>query len=188
MPGDTHTDNFAVAVDYVLAHEGGFVDHPADPGGATNWGVSLRFLRGQDIDLGDVDGDGDIDADDIAAMTRDQAIVIYRTAFWRRYRYHLLPETIDGLVFDMAVNMGPAPAHRTLQRACWAFHLQIADDGILGSQTRGAAETIVASFKGNATPLAAAIRAERAGFYRTLVARRPSLGAFLKGWLRRTYA
>ncbi len=61
--------NFEKAVEKVLEHEGGYVDHKNDPGGATNYGISLRFVKqSTGIDL-DVDGDGDIDADDIKAMT-----------------------------------------------------------------------------------------------------------------------
>jgi len=182
-------NRFDEAVRRVLDHEGGFVDDPDDPGGATNWGVSLRFLRARlsgtnvaGIDL-DADGDGDVDADDVRGLTREQAVELYRTEFWDRYDYEKMPVGVGEKVFDACVNMGPRTAHRLLQRAIRAAGGgDLDDDGIVGPKTEsalwavGAPACVVASF-----------RSEMAGFYRVLATRRPSMEKFLRGWLRRAY-
>ena len=69
--------HFDTAIKKVLKHEGGYVDHKNDPGGATKYGISLRFIKQSNTDL-DLDNDGDIDADDIKEMTEDKAKEIYK--------------------------------------------------------------------------------------------------------------
>lgn len=173
---------FEPAIEIVLRHEGGFVDHPADPGGATNWGISLRFLVREGIDL-DLDADGDLDADDIRLMPRETAIKIYRERIWDRFGYaQIAGQELATKVFDLAVNMGAAQSHKCLQRACWAAGAAIDDDGILGPVTLAAANKLPPA------AVLAALRSEAAGFYRLLAATRPSLAVFLTGWLRRAYS
>ncbi|MBF0590251.1 MAG: hypothetical protein HQL53_14110 [Magnetococcales bacterium] len=176
--------NFESAISIVLQHEGGYVNDPVDPGGATNYGVSLRFLRATgDLDLGDVDGDGDIDADDIRQMNRDQAIAIYRSEFWDRGGYeHIRHQNVANKLFDAAVNMGPKQAHKLVQRALWSVGRRVVVDGQLGPRTLAAIQDA------NGAHLLAALRSEMAGFYRELIARRPQLKKYRKGWERRAYA
>ena len=172
---------FEAAIKTVLEHEGGFVDDPDDPGGATDFGISLRFLQSQG-ELGDIDRDGYIDVDDVRALNRQDAIHLYRIAFWDRYRYAELPAAIGAKLLDLAVNMGPRQAHLCLQRALGACGFRLAEDGVLGPATRAAA---------GAPPeraLLAAMRSEAGGFYRALVAARPNFTKYLDGWLRRAYA
>ena len=64
---------FEAAHAHVAKWEGGYFDHPNDPGGVTMYGVSLMFLKGLDLWEGDIDGDGDIDRDDVLAVTKDTA-------------------------------------------------------------------------------------------------------------------
>ena len=110
---------FDLAIEKILRHEGGFVDHPSDPGGATHHGIPLRFLRATgEMAAHDADGDGDLDADDMWQLTRDQAVALYRKHFRDKHGYGRLPPGIGGKLFDLAVNMGPAHAHRLVQRAC----------------------------------------------------------------------
>jgi lysozyme family protein len=180
MPDDYQKPSFDEAVGFVLEHEGGYSDHPADPGGATQWGISLRLMR----ELGyDVDGDGDIDSDDVAALTKPGAIAIYRRCWWDRYDYGSLgAQLVAEKVFDLAVNMGASQAHRLLQRALRASGgVALMEDGALGPKTWTAARA--------ADPWAtrAALRSEAAGFYRLLSTMKPSLAVFLNGWLRRAY-
>lgn len=175
---------FLAALETVLRHEGGFVDAPTDPGGATNFGISLRWLRGLGDSNGDgwlegdLDHDGDVDADDIRKLTRDEAVALYRTQWWERYGYaQIADKAIATKVFDLAVNMGAGQAHKLLQRALRATGKIVQEDGVLGPETRAAVDAY--AYRG----LLPALRSEAAGFYRGL--NKPE---FLYGWLNRAYA
>lgn len=131
------------AFDIVHDIEKGLVDNPNDPGGITNHGISLRFAQSVgDInqdgypDL-DVDGNGQVDAEDIRKLTRDQAKVVFFTQFWKVCKCDQIGS--DGLalmLFDMAVNQGRGPAVTTLQHAVGALA-----DGKLGPKTIEAAKS-----------------------------------------------
>ncbi len=181
---------FLDAVTTVLKHEGGYVSDPDDPGGATNYGVSLRWLVSQgDIDLDgdgfndfDFDKDGDVDADDIRAMNLKDAMEIYRRYWWDAYGYGQLPRLVGSKVFDLSVNMGPRQAHRLLQRAGRACGRDIAEDGILGPKTKGVITKLPPMM------VVSANRSEAAGFYRVLIAQKPIFEKYRDGWLRRAYS
>src|SRR6266481_707309 len=101
---------FELAIPVILRHEGHFVNNPADPGGATNFGVSLRWLKSQGL-AGDINNDGDIDIDDIKILTPAIAGEFYRTKWWNAYQYgNLVAQAVGTKVFDMSVNMGPPRA------------------------------------------------------------------------------
>lgn len=193
---------FDSAVRVVLRHEGGFVDNRHDPGGATNYGISLRWLKKQgDLDEdgwldGDFDHDGDVDADDIKAMSEEDAVEFYRTHFWLPI-YEEMHQGVATKVFDMNVNMGKRQAHKLVQRAVRSFGKRIDDDGVLGPLS------MAAIAKGGGE-LLFSIRSEQAGFYRALIMRNqalrkhgcrktdgseyPDFSVFRKGWLRRAYS
>jgi len=180
---------FEPAVLVLLADEGGWVDDPDDPGGATNYGISLRYLRelaqedGDGELVGDIDRDGDVDGDDIRKMKREDAIGIYRAQWWDRFGYGSLEsQLVANKVLDLAVNMGGPQAHKCLQRAARAGGQALIDDGILGPKTLAAINELAT------WPLLTALRSEAAGIYRQIVARRPASRKFLKGWLARAYA
>jgi len=161
-------ERFLRAVEVVLAHEGGYVNDPADPGGETKYGISKR----QYPEL------------DIASLTRKQAIEIYRRDWWDKYGYgRLASSAIATKVFDLSVNVGPRRAHEMLQRALHAVgRRDVVVDGIIGPQTISAA---------NAAPpdaLLAALRAEAAAYYRQLIERNPALKKYERGWLNRAYS
>ena len=82
---------FEAAHAHVAKWEGGYFDHPNDPGGVTMYGVSLMFLKGLDLWEGDIDGDGDIDRDDVLAVTKDTARDIFKRHFWDRPRAGEMP-------------------------------------------------------------------------------------------------
>ena len=120
-----------------MKHEGGFVDDPADSGGATNYGISLRFLQGlgdSDADGildGDIDRDGDVDADDVTKMTRAQAAVFYVEKIGKPLQLSRIPGIrLRWKLFDLAVNVGQKRAVKILQSV-----VGVAEDGILGDQT-----------------------------------------------------
>lgn len=176
--------NFLAAVNHVLRHEGGYVDAPTDAGGPTQFGISLRWLRSVgDVNRdgwleGDLDHDGDVDADDIRALPLAHAVELYRTQWWDRYGYGRIgDQTLATKVFDLAVNMGAGRAHRLVQRALRAAGKVVEEDGVLGPQTLSAIDTYASR------GLLPALRSEAAGFYRSL--NKPE---FLNGWLNRAYS
>ena len=120
-------ENFDSWLVDVLKHEGEFVDHPNDPGGATNKGVTIGTLRRLGID---VDGDGDSDIVDLRALRVEHVARVYRLFYWDAVRGDLLPSGIDGMVADFAVNSGPSRAAEHLQRAVGAVV-----DGDIGPKT-----------------------------------------------------
>ncbi len=179
---------FLKAIDVVFKHEGYYSNDKDDPGGATKYGWSLRAAQNAgDLDLDgildfDIDGDGDIDIEDIKALDMDDAKRLYKIHYWDLYGYEELPEIIAIKTFDLAVVMGARQAHKLLQRAVRsANHPQIADDGIIGSQTLKAVQSCEKS------ELIAALRSEAAGFFRLLVNIRPRSKKYLNGWLNRAY-
>lgn len=110
-------DLFPKMVERVLSHEGGYVNHPKDPGGETNWGIAKRSYPNVNI----------------KALTRDGAIAIYRRDFWDRVQGDKLPPAVAFQAFDAAVNHGIGNAVRWLQRAAG-----VADDGVIGPVTLAA--------------------------------------------------
>ena len=169
--------SFDLAIPHVLRHEGGWVDDPVDPGGATNYGISLRFAQQEGLDF---DGDGDVDADDVRGLTQAQAGEIYRERFWDRYGYEqITDQRIAAKVFDACVNTGPVRAHRFLQRALCAVGRAVEVDGSAGPKT------IAATNEADSDRLMVELIREQANFYRTLAELKPRLAKFLKGWMRR---
>ncbi len=168
-------------LDEVLHNEGGFVDDPADPGGATNHGISLRYARGVGLDN---DADGDTDRDDILRVTAEQARDLYRDDFWVRPGINRLPDEIQPIMVDWAVNSGPPRPIMAMQRVINLAQIgrSLDCDGVMGPRTRRAAEhaqSEMGPFFNNA------IVDERFGFYRRLVESRPDSERFLRGWLAR---
>ncbi|NLM40406.1 MAG: secretion activating protein [Firmicutes bacterium] len=160
-------DKFMKAVEVVLRHEGGYVNDLNDPGGETKFGISKRSYP----DL------------DIKNLTREQAIEIYYNDWWQRYGYgRLQDDTVATKVFDLAVNMGPATAHRLLQEALVFLGYDIAVDGIIGPQTIGTAN------KADPERLLQVLRWLAAHHYYRIAAQRTQSQAFLMGWLRRAYS
>ena len=113
--------NFDQAFDILLKHEGGFSDHPADPGGKTRFGITEAVAR-------EVGYRGDM-----RELPLDLAKRIYKDRYWDAVRAEELPAAIRYAVFDAAVNSGPRQAIRWLQRAAG-----VKDDGIIGPQTLAA--------------------------------------------------
>lgn len=175
--------NFTWAHTFSARYEGGLSNHPNDPGGITNHGVSLRWLRSLGLDLGDIDGDGDIDADDIRALTKEQAAKLFHQKFWQPYHMDELPMRSAAAHYDCMMNCGARQATLLTQRACNCFvgpyGVKLAVDGAFGPKTRQ-------FLKQYTTPqLLAKMIGLREDFYINLCASKPSFMPFKKGWLNR---
>ncbi|CCG07341.1 glycoside hydrolase family 108 protein [Pararhodospirillum photometricum] len=175
---------WAAALAAVLAHEGGYVNDPRDPGGATKWGVSLRWLRALEGGAGDTDGDGDVDADDVKALTPTQAGALYYKEWWVPLRCAAMPPPIAIKLFDTAVNVGPRPAITILQTALNVTGglPPVAVDGKVGPETLGKAQGILPI---RIADVVADMCVAQEAYYRTLVARIPARAVYLIGWTRR---
>lgn len=174
------------AAGFVRKWEGGYVDDPADPGGVTNYGVSLRWLR--DVGL-DVDHDGDVDADDVRALTPELSLDLFRQRFWNAMYLDEIPGLPAVAVFDAAVNCGLARSARLAQQCCNFYPgLQLVEDGNFGPVTRARIESICAEGQGAEETFTARLLSAREQFYRNLVQAKPTLGRFLRGWINRVNA
>lgn len=184
-----HPDHFDEAHAFVARWEGGLSDHPSDPGGITKYGVSLRWLRALGHDL---DGDGDIDADDIRALTPAQARTMFKAECWDKLGCDSLPRPVTLALYDGAVNQGAPRAVAQLQRACNdvmrrdGLDRRLDEDGALGRDTRAVLAEL--TDMGKAGDIARAMLAIRATFYRGLAQSRPGMSRFLNGWLARVQA
>ena len=172
----------------IVDREGGYVDDPDDPGGATNHGGTIHTLRR----LGrDVDGDGAVTETDVRALDRDAAVEILLRHYYAAPGIDRLPEALRASVFDMYVNAG-AEAVKILQRLLGDMGLRVAVDGIIGPETAGAAEEAAALAPDH---LADAYAIARRNFYFRLADRRPESRKYARtraggkgGWIRRAEA
>ena len=82
----------------IVAREGGYVNDPDDPGGATNFGVTIHTMRRLGLDL---DRDGDVDVNDVRRLTRNQAVDIFVRHYFDGPRINLLPDALHATVLDM---------------------------------------------------------------------------------------
>ncbi len=150
--------SFDQIFDRCMGHEGGYVNHPKDPGGETNWGVTIGTAR----------ANGYIGA--MRSMTRLQAKEIYRKAFWQRAKCDQYHSALGFQMFDAAVNHGIGNAVRILQRA-----VDVADDGVIGKIT------LEAINKKTIDDVLVLFNAERLKFYTKL----KTFDTFGRGWTRR---
>ena len=171
----TEQEIFNAAHAHVAKWESGYFDHPNDPGGVTNFGVSLMFLKGLGLLEGDIDGDGNIDRDDVLAVTKDTSKDLFKCHFWDRPGCASMPPLVAVAYYDLAVNAGAGRSTRILQQA-----LGVKADGIIGPLTREALRVC------NQYSLALSMLDYRARWYRRLAAQKPTSKVFLKGWLNRT--
>ena len=146
----------------VFAHEGGYTNHPADPGGPTNFGITLRDARAY--------WRAHATAADVRAMPVTVAKDIYRARYAAPLRFHELPPGVDYAVLDYGINSGVGRSARVLQRLAG-----VTVDGEIGAQTLAAARAR------DPRVLVAAICDERLAFLKTL----KTWPAFGRGWARR---
>lgn len=155
-------ENFDDALAAVLEHEGGYVNHPQDPGGMTNLGVTKRVWEAW---VGKT-----VSEADMRALTPAMVAPMYRKQYWDAVKGDELPPGLDYLMFDFAVNAGASRAIRTMQRAVGAT-----PDGVIGPRTMAAVKAA------DPDDLIDKFSAEKEAFYRSL----PTFATFGRGWLRR---
>jgi lysozyme family protein len=169
----------------IVVREGGYVNDPDDPGGATKHGVTLGTLRSLKMDL---TRDGRVDAADVKRLTPDIAAGIFIEHYFRRPRLNLLPECLQPSVFDMYVNAG-ANAVRILQKLLNEMGHVVSVDGVMGQQTAKASR---AAAEAAPDHIADAYGIARRNYYYALADRRPASRKYAcsrdggkGGWIRR---
>jgi len=169
----------------IVAREGGYVNDPDDPGGATKYGVTIHTMRRLGLDL---DGDGRVMPGDVKLLTVEDATDIFLRHYFHSPRIDDLPEMLHATVFDMQVNAG-ANAVKILQRLLTKMGWPCSVDGAIGPQTISAAKAAAAKA---GRRLYNAYGIERRNYYFRLADRRPSSRKYARtiaggkgGWIRR---
>jgi lysozyme family protein len=155
-------DNWEKAFQAVLKHEGGFVNHPKDPGGMTNLGVTKKVWEefvGREVDEAEM-----------RALTPDVVKPLYKKNYWDKIKGDQLPSGVDYAAYDLAVNSGTGRAAKYLQRIAG-----VPDDGVIGPKSM---EAILSC---DPVQTVDAICDMRLDFLQKL----PTWGTFGKGWGRR---
>ncbi|AZQ67253.1 peptidoglycan-binding protein [Silicimonas algicola] len=171
--------------DEIIAREGGYVNDPDDPGGATKHGVTIGTLQRLGLDL---TGDGRVDVNDVRRVTPAEARRIFVEDYFRKPRLDRLPEALQAQMFDMQVNAG-AEAVRILRRLLARMGYPCAVDGIVGPETERAARAAAAAAPDH---FADAYGIARRNWYYDLADRRPSSRKYARrrdggkgGWILR---
>ena len=169
-------------IDELIEREGGFVNHPADRGGATRFGITEAVARAHGY------------SGAMSMLPRDEAAAIYRRLYWLRPRFDEIAKRAPAVaaeLFDTGANMGPAVAITFLQRALTALNRNGKDypdlvpDGRAGPRTIAALDGFLQARgrRGGQTVLLRALEALQGERYLRLAERRPANEAFLYGWL-----
>lgn len=157
----------------IIRREGGYVNDPDDPGGATNYGVTIGTMRRLGLDL---DGDGRVTEKDVRKLSEAQAADIFKNQYYLRPKINLLPPELQASVYDMYVNSG-SRAVKILQKLLREFGQDVAIDGGIGPFTAGAAARAL----GEAPDyLVDAYGIARRNFYYRLADKRPSLRKYAR--------
>ena len=155
--------NYLIIQPWILAYEGGFVNHPKDPGGATNQGITQRTYDAYRRRIGHA-------TQSVRMIDNVERDTIYRVQYWDAIRGDDLPIGVDAAVYDFAVNSGPSRAAKFLQRI-----VGVKQDGVIGLQTLDALARM------DSTQVIGRLCADRMAFLRGL----PAWVTFGTGWTRR---
>jgi lysozyme family protein len=155
-------ETYNSAITKLLKHEGGYTNHPSDPGGPTNFGITIADYRKYINPAGT--------ASDVANMHVDEARAIYKAKYWDALKCDELPAGVDYAVFDFGVNSGVSRSAKYLQRI-----VGVDDDGKIGPKT------LAAVGADNAKHIIETLCDERLRFLRSL----KTWPVFGKGWGRR---
>jgi lysozyme family protein len=162
--------SYGACLTRLLAHEGGYTNHPADPGGPTNFGITVCDAQKYAAEFGWILG-RKVTAADVKAMPLLFAKQVYKAKYWDRLRCDELPAGIDYATFDYGVNSGVGRAGKVLRRC---LHLSDASSRVTD-------DVIAAAAKVNAANLVCAICDERLAYLRSL----KTWNVFGRGWSRR---
>ena len=168
--------NVAQMINDILEREGGYVNHPDDGGGATNFGITQKTLSDY---LG-----REVTVQEVKDMPVALAGEIYKRNYFMAPGIDTLPGSIQPFVFDCAVNHGPRRAIKFVQSVCnqAGYDPALVEDGATGPNTRRAAKWTEEEMD---KMFLRALIEERRNFYLTIVEARPSQRVFLDGWLNR---
>lgn len=198
-----YSQRYLAAFAELIGVEGGFVNDPVDRGGATKYGISLRFLKsegafdedGDGIAEFDLDMDGDIDGIDIRNLTIADAKALYRKFFWDMVEAERLPRPLGEMVFDQAVNGGRLAAKKLLQRAINRCLIRasnipgrpalLVSDGNLGPATQTTLRWVQSRVTLGTAALIPAYREVAEQRYLDIIFRNPSQKKYQNGWVRR---
>ena len=159
------SNKFSEALEVILHHEGGYVNHPKDPGGETNLGVTKRVYE----DFG-----GEKEMKD---LTKEDVEPIYKKNYWDRVKGDDLPEGLDLCIFDFAVNAGPGRAAKFLQKL-----IGVTQDGGIGPQTLGALQSAIGEdVRIQTREMIEKYQSMRQEYYESL----STFETFGRGWTRR---
>ena len=155
-------DNFEASLKMILHHEGGYVNHPSDPGGRTNLGVTQAVYENW--------LNRPVTEQEMRSLTIGDVTPLYEKNYWDRVKAEHLPSGVDFCTFDLAVNGGVGRGARMLQKV-----VGVSQDGGIGPQTLGAVS------KMDPVDIIENYAAQREAFYRRL----KTFDTFGRGWLRR---
>lgn len=179
------SDTIHAIAQEIVKREGGYVNDPDDPGGATNHGVTIHTMRRLGLDLNE---DGQVNAADVRRLSRDQAIDIFLLHYFDKPKIARLPEPLHASVFDMYVNAG-GNAVKILQRLVSSMGFECRADGAIGPMTIAAAAR---AFDAAPDHLVDAYAIERRNYYFRLADRRAASRKFVRtraggkgGWITR---
>lgn len=159
--------SFDLALPYTLRNEGGWANFASDPGGATNYGITLETARKYGI----------ADAEALRNITPEQVAAIYRAGYWRFDGVD--DQRVATKLFDMAVNMGPQAAVRICQSCLNDAGAALEVDGRFGLVTLECLNAVRPAL------ILSLLCTKSADYYRAIVAKRPESVKFLRGWLKR---
>jgi lysozyme family protein len=179
--GNMKQTDIEALIEEVIEREGGYVNHPADRGGPTNWGITESVARRQGY-MGEMH-----------TLPRNDAAAIYRRLYWHKPRFDAVSERASALaaeLFDTGINMGTGTATAFLQRALNALNREAKDypdlavDRRIGPATLAALDAFLKK-RGKAAEsvLLKAVEALQGAHYLNIAEARPSQEAFVYGWL-----
>ncbi len=161
-----------------LGFEGGYSNNPDDRGGETNFGITAgTYAKAKSLGL--------VVGKSVRDLTRYEAARIYHDLYWKACKADLMPEPLDLLVFDAAVNHGVGGSGRLLQKSLNWLGADLKVDGAVGPKTWGALADLLEREKDlGLKALCAAFMAFRAKYFADIVSKDATQKAFLWGWIR----